>query len=113
MTATPTQTRRGFRLFSWARTGSTPVTVAKPVRVMPPNEQWRRVAGVIEHAFAQAQSITQQHALVRQQIDTAEYNLGRLLDELRDVMPAIADLRQARSLGEADTFRASELRFAA
>jgi hypothetical protein len=113
MTATPTQSRRGFRLFGWARTGITAVAAAKPLRVMPPNEQWRRVVGVIEHAFAQAQSITQQHALVRQQIDTAEYNLDRLLDELRDVMPAIANLRQARSIVEADTFEAGELRLAA
>jgi uncharacterized protein YPO0396 len=71
------------------------VRPAQPKAQLSAEAHWARVSAVVERSVDQARSIGQQQTQARQQLDAAEYNLQRLIDELSGVMqlPAKPQLR--------------------
>jgi uncharacterized protein YPO0396 len=59
---------------------------AQPQAQLSSEAHWARVSAVVERSVNQARSIGQQQTRARQQLDAAEYNLQRLIDELSGVM---------------------------
>lgn len=51
------------------------------------SSHWLRITSVVKHAGMTARSVRENHAAALEKLDSADYALSRLIEDLADIMP--------------------------
>jgi hypothetical protein len=77
---------------------------------MDPDRQWTRVTGIIAEGIEKAREVEDLHEAAARQLDAVDYAYERMLVELRDVLPGLAEAQsECRAQREGDYAAVTEI----